>query len=165
MIWDILSVAVGTIAVGAGLIGCIVPILPGPPVAFVSLLLVSLAGGWTVYSVHLLVLLAVLAIAASVLDSILPAAGSKRAGAGKAGVWGSVAGMIIGTFFFPPFGTFIGAFAGALVGEFLASREGGRSFRAAMGVFTGTMAAMVAKLAVTGTVAVVFVRGALRLFG
>lgn len=164
MVWDIAATAVGSILVLGGIAGCIVPVLPGPPVTFAALLILSLAGGWTLYPVWLLILLALLAVAAAVLDSILPAAASRRAGAGKAGVWGSVVGMLLGTFLFPPFGTFIGAFIGALAGELLTFREGSRPLTAALGVFTGTMAATVVKLAVSGTIAVFFVRGAVALF-
>ena len=163
MVWSILAVIAGFAVVIAGLIGCIVPVLPGPPVAFVGLLLVSLAGGWNIYAPWLLIALGLLAAGAAVMDSILPAAASKRAGAGKSGVWGSVIGMIVGTIFFPPFGTFIGAFAGALAGEVLFGKSGSRPMKAAMGVFTGTMAATVVKLAVSGTIAMVFVRGAFTL--
>jgi uncharacterized protein YqgC (DUF456 family) len=163
MVLNIAATAVGAVLVIGGLAGCIVPVLPGPPVTFAALLILSLAGGWTLYPVWLLILLALLAVAAAVFDSILPAAASRRAGAGKVGVWGSVVGMVIGTFLFPPFGTFIGAFLGALAGEILTFRENSRPLKAALGVFTGTMAATVVKLAVSGTIAVFFVRGAVAL--
>lgn len=164
MIWNIIASAGGTLLLVAGLIGCIVPIIPGPPVAYLSLILISLAGSWALYAPWLLILFGLLAAAAAVSDSILPAAASKRAGAGKAGIWGSIIGMLAGTLFFPPFGTFIGAFLGALAGEVLTMREGSRPLKAALGVFSGTMAATVIKLAVSGSVAVVFVRGAIQLF-
>ena len=164
MVIDILLVFLGVLAVVGGLVGCIVPVIPGPPVSYLGLILISLAGGWNIYAAWVLIVLAIVAVGAAVLDSILPAYASKRAGAGKAGVWGSVVGMLIGTFLFPPFGTFIGAFFGALLGEFLRMRQDSSPLKAAWGVFTGTMAATVAKLAVSGTIAVVFVRGVFTLF-
>ncbi len=154
----------GTLLVLAGLAGCIVPALPGPPVAFAALLLISWAGAWELYQVWMLVLMGVLAAAAAVLDNVLPALTSRRSGAGKAGVWGSVIGMLLGTIFFPPFGTIIGAFAGALAGELLVKREDSRPLKAALGVFSGTLMAITVKLAVTGTIGVIFVRGLIRLF-
>ena len=165
MTLSIFMVLIGVLFVLSGLIGCIVPVLPGPPVAFISLLLVSLAGGWQVYPVWLLVLLGVAAIAAALSDSVLPVLSSRRSGAGKAGIRGSVIGMIVGTFLFPPFGTIAGAFVGALAGELIWRREDSLPFKAALGVFRGTLAATVVKLAVTGTTAFFFVRGAISLFG
>ncbi len=164
MLFSILMTILGSVLVLAGLFGCIVPVLPGPPVAYLGLFPLILAGGWGLYPAWLLIVLAVAAVGAAVLDSVLPAAGGKRAGAGKAGVWGSVIGMIAGTFLIPPFGTIIGAFAGAFIGEALLGSEGSNPWRAAVGVFSGTMLATVIKLAVAGASGVFFLRGAVRLF-
>jgi len=164
MIVDILVGVLGSAIVVAGLLGCIVPVIPGPPVAYIALLLVSWAGGWNVYALWVLIVMAVAAVGAAVLDSILPIVTSRRSGAGKAGIWGSVLGMLVGTVFFPPFGTVIGAFLGALVGELLVMRKGRNPMKAALGVFTGTMLATVVKLSVSGVTAVLFVRGLIQLF-
>ncbi|MDZ7795434.1 MAG: DUF456 domain-containing protein [Spirochaetia bacterium] len=164
MIVDILVAVLGSAIVMAGLIGCIVPVIPGPPVAYLALLLVSWAGGWNVYALWVLIVMAAAAVGAAVLDSILPIVTSRRSGAGKAGIWGSVLGMLVGTVFFPPFGTVIGAFLGALAGELLVMRKGGNPMKAALGVFTGTMLAAVVKLSVSGVAAVLFVRGLIQLF-
>lgn len=163
MFFSILMTLLGALLVLAGIFGCIVPVLPGPPVSYLGLLALVLAGGWGLYPLWLLISLAVVAIAAAALDSVLPAAGGKRAGAGKAGVWGSVIGMLAGTFLLPPFGTIIGAFLGALLGEALLGSGGSNSWRAAMGVFSGTMLATVIKLAASGATAFFFVSGAVRL--
>lgn len=157
-------VLIGTLLVIAGIVGCIVPVLPGPPVAFAALLLVSWAGSWAVYPLWILILLAALAVFAALMDSILPVAASRRAGAHKTGVWGSVAGMLAGTIFFPPFGTIIGAFLGALIGELLVRREDSQPLKAALGVFSGTIAATLVKLSVSGAIAFFFVKGAVGLF-
>src|SRR6056297_1173983 len=164
MVIDILAAVLGTVVVVGGLIGCIIPVLPGPPVAYVALLLVSWAGGWNVFAVWVLIVMAAAAVGAAVLDSILPVVTSRRSGAGKAGIWGSVIGMLVGTIFFPPFGTVIGAFLGALAGELIVQREGRNPMKAALGVFSGTMLATVVKLSVSGVTAVLFVRGLIQLF-
>ncbi len=164
MIVEILVAVLGSAIVVAGLIGCIVPVIPGPPVAYLALLLVSWAGGWDIFALWVLIVMAVAAVGAAVLDSILPVLTSRRSGAGKAGIWGSVLGMLIGTIFFPPFGTVIGAFLGALAGELLVMRKGRKPLKAALGVFNGTMLAIVVKLSVSGVIAVLFVRGLIQLF-
>ena len=97
-------------------------------------------------------------------DNILPALASKKSGAGKPGVWGSVLGMIAGSFFFPPFGTIIGAFLGALLRELLFNRSNERPLKAALGVFKGTMLGILLKITTTGVTTFFYVRGVGRLF-
>jgi uncharacterized protein YqgC (DUF456 family) len=164
MIGDIAAIVVGSILILLGVVGCIVPVIPGPILAAAALFGISLAGGWTVYSSWVLVGWTLAAVLAQILDNVLPARAAGRAGAGPGGVWGSVIGMLLGTILFPPFGVFIGAFAGALIGEMVFHRENLEPMRAAFAVFRGTLGAIALKLAVTGAIGVVFVRGAFRLF-
>lgn len=164
MFLSILMTVLGSVLLVVGFIGCVIPALPGPVLAVVSLVLVSIAGSWALLPVWLLILLAVIGIAVTILDNVLPALSSKKAGAGKAGVWGSVIGMIAGSFVVPPFGTIIGAFVGALLGEMLFNRENKQPLKAALGVFKGTVLAMLMKLVVTGVIAFYFVRAVIKLF-
>ncbi|MFW5688425.1 MAG: DUF456 domain-containing protein, partial [Spirochaetota bacterium] len=143
--------------------GCIVPALPGPTLAYIALILISLAGSWAVVPLWALIALGVVAIATAVLDNVLPAMSSKKAGASKAGIWGSVVGMIAGSFF-TPIGTIVGAFVGALLGEVVFNPENKEPLRAAAGVFRGTLLAILLKLAATGAIGWYFVRGSIRLF-
>lgn len=163
MALSIIMIALGSLLLMAGAIGCIVPALPGPLLAYLSLILVSIPGGWHVLPVWLLVALGVVAAATMVLDNILPAMSSRKAGAGRAGIIGSVVGMIVGSFF-TPIGTILGAFVGAFVGEVLFHRENRAPFKAAAGVFRGTILGIMIKLAATGLIAWYFVSAAIRLF-
>ncbi len=165
MALEITLVVLGAAALLLALVGCVLPILPGPIIGWVSLLLIFFAGGAELISVPLLAGMAALALAATVTDQILPAAASKQAGAGRAGVIGSVVGMILGMIFFPPFGLIVGAFLGALLGEVVFHKENEHPFRSAFAVLRGTLLATVVKLAVTGVFAVVFVQRAISLFG
>jgi hypothetical protein len=164
MAGTIVMTVLGSVAVIVGLIGCIVPILPGPIVSYVALVLISIVAGWDLYSVATLVVLAVLAVGTTLLDSVLPAVSSKRAGAGRAGVWGSIIGMLIGTIFFPPFGMIIGAFVGAFAAELLFNRQNRAPLRAAVGVFKGTVLATLLKVLAAGIIGFYFVVGTVRAF-
>ncbi len=164
MVLSILMTLLGGALILAGIIGSIVPVIPGPPVAYAGIFALIIAGGWELYPVWLLIVLGAAAVAAAILDSVLPAAGGKRAGAGKPGVWGSVIGMLVGTFVIPPFGTIIGAFAGALVGEAAFGSGDVSPWRAARGVFSGTMLATLVKITVSGVIGFFFIKGAIRLF-
>lgn len=164
MIGEIITIGAGSILVLVALVGCVVPVVPGPLLAAAALFLVSLVGEWAIYTWPVLALWTVMAVVAQLSDNILPARAAGKAGAGKAGIWGSVVGMLAGTFLFPPFGVFIGAFAGAFLGEITFHRENREPLKAALAVFRGSLGAIVVKLAVTGGIAVVFIRGAVRLF-
>jgi uncharacterized protein YqgC (DUF456 family) len=160
---SIVMVLLGAILLLVGFIGCIVPVIPGPILGYIALILISIPGGWSVLPVWLLILLAAAAIASAILDNVLPALGSKKAGAGKGGVWGSVIGMIAGSFL-TPIGTIVGALLGALIGEILFHPENEKPLKAALGVFKGTMLGILVKLVVVGIIGFYFVRGSIRLF-
>jgi hypothetical protein len=163
MVLSIVMVVIGSLLLIIGFIGCVIPALPGPVLAYLALILISIPGGWSLIPVWLLVLLGAVSLGTTVVDNLLPAMSSKKAGAGRAGVIGSVVGMIVGSFF-TPIGTIVGAFVGALAGELLFNRENREPLKAAMGVFRGTMLAILVKLAAAGVVAFYFVRGSIRLF-
>lgn len=154
----------GAVFIVGGVVGCVIPAIPGPLLAFAALLLVAVPGGWALIPAWLLVVLGLGAVATTVLDNVLPVLSSKRAGAGKAGIWGSIVGMVVGSFF-TPIGTIVGAFVGALLGEVLFNRENRQPLKAALGVFRGTMLGILLKLAVAGTIAYFFVVSVVRLFG
>ena len=156
----IIFTVLGALAIVVGLIGCIIPAIPGPVLAYLSLILISIPGGWDLYPLWSLIFLGVVALSSTVIDNILPAWASKKSGAGKPGVWGSVLGMVAGSIFFPLVGTIVGAFAGALLGELLFNRSNEKPFKAAMGVFKGTMLGVLIKITVTGVLALFFIRGA-----
>jgi uncharacterized protein len=160
---SILMSILGSVFVVVGFIGCVIPAIPGPLLGYVGLILVAIPGAWGLIPVWLLILLGVAAVAVTVLDNVLPALSSKKAGAGKAGVWGSILGMIAGSFF-TPIGTIIGAFVGALLGEMIFNRENDKPLKAALGVFKGTMLGILMKLVVTGIIAYYFVRSVIVLF-
>ena len=165
MALEITLVALGAAAILVAFIGCVVPIVPGPLVAFAGLLLLLFAGGTETLPLWLIAVTALLAIAGSLSDQVLPAAASSRAGAGRPGVIGSVIGMLIGMIFFPPFGLIIGAFAGALAGEIFFHRENTHPIRSAFAVLRGTLLATLVKLTVTGIIAITFVERAVYLLG
>ncbi|GAI87090.1 unnamed protein product, partial [marine sediment metagenome] len=86
---------------------------------------------------------------------------SQKKGASKAGIWGSVIGMVAGIVFFPPFGVIIGTFVGAVLGELIFSNKPDSALKAGWGVFLGTMLGIALKLGVSGVIAFYFTRAVL----
>lgn len=151
-------VILGALALAGALAGCVVPVLPGPALAFASLVLASLAFHWQPYSGWFLAGMAFAAVLVSLADNVLPLLGARRYGASKLSVWGSIIGMLVGLFIFPPWTIFLGAFAGAVAGEWIDKGEMNRALAAGWGVFVGTVAAMALKLAYVAVALVYFVK-------
>lgn len=152
-------IILGALLLLTGLVGCVLPVLPGPPISFAGIVLLWWARDWHAESFGwpAMIVLGLLALVVTILDFVVPAWGAKRYGASRIGVWLSVLGMLIGMVFFPPFGMLVGAFAGALGGELLVGKREGEAARAAWGVFVGTMAGIGLKLAVSMAITVVYV--------
>jgi uncharacterized protein YqgC (DUF456 family) len=154
----VVLIVLGFVFLVLGIVGCVLPVIPGPPLAYLSLILISVVRRWQAISPAALIVLAALAVGVTVLDMVLPILASKRKGASKAGMWGSVVGMIAGMLFFPPFGMIVGTFVGAVVGELLFNPEKRNALRAGWGVFVGTLLGIGLKLGVSGAIAFYFVR-------
>jgi uncharacterized protein YqgC (DUF456 family) len=155
-------IILGFIVLAAGIVGCVLPIIPGPPLAYAALILLSIARKWEAVSPTVLIVLGVATAAVTVMDYLMPLVTSKWKGASRAGIWGSVAGMIVGLIFFPPFGVIIGTFVGAVVGELLFSNRPEGALKAGWGVFLGTLLGIALKLALSGVIAVYFLRAVVR---
>jgi uncharacterized protein YqgC (DUF456 family) len=104
-----------------GLLGTVVPVVPGPPLSYIGLLLLQWSG-YGGFSTTFLLLWAVLTIAVMVMDYFLPALFTKKFGGSRIAVIGSVLGLIIGVIFFAPIGVIIGSFLGAFAGEMINQR-------------------------------------------
>ncbi|MDR0969166.1 MAG: DUF456 domain-containing protein [Lentimicrobiaceae bacterium] len=129
-----------------GFVGCIIPVIPGLPLCYAGLLLLSFSMHVDI-SLTFLVLWAVVVIAIQVLDFYLPVWGTKKYGGTKYGMWGSTIGLIAGMFF-SPIVMIIGAFAGAFIGEKLANKDNKTALKAAFGSFMGLLLGTVIKLAI-----------------
>jgi len=142
-----------------GIAGCVLPILPGPVLSFLGLLLLALLKQFSPpLTPVLMMIMALLTLVVTAGDYVVPLWGAKRYGATKWGIWGSVIGMAIGIFF-SPFGMLLGAFIGAVAVEWLVQKERGKALKAGWGVFIGSLAGTALKLGVSGMMAYYFIRG------
>lgn len=132
-----------------GILGSLLPALPGPPISWVGLLLLYLCPGME-RNYWILGITLVIAIVIAILDYIIPAKGTKRFGGSKYGIWGTNIGLIVGILAPIPFGFIIGPFVGALIGELLYDRKDStRATKAAMGSFLGFLAGTFIKFVVS----------------
>jgi uncharacterized protein YqgC (DUF456 family) len=154
----ILLIILGFILVCAGIIGCVLPIIPGPPVVYLALIMISIARRWEAYSPGFLIVMGCVTAVVTALDYVLPLITAKKYGASKYGVWGAVLGMLLGAIFFPPFGLLIGAFLGAVGFELIFNEETRQSMKAGLGVFMGIILGIFVKLGASGVMAYFFIK-------
>lgn len=144
---DYILLTLGIALVLIGIVGCFLPVLPGPPISFLALLLLHFTR-WADFSTTFLVVMAALAIAVTVLDYVVPAWGTKKFGGTKRGTWGATIGVIVGMFF-GPVCIILFPLIGAFIGEYTGNQPTDRALYAALGSFIGILTGVVFKLVVS----------------
>jgi uncharacterized protein len=131
-----------------GLIGTVVPILPGTTIILAAAIIHRIilgaekSIGWKTMVV--LVLLTLVSYAFDFLGSYF---GAKYFGATKWGAFGAIVGALIGIFF-GIIGLFVGPVIGAVAGEFIAGKRMIDAGRAGWGSLLGNMGAIIGRLVI-----------------
>jgi len=125
----------GILLILTGIAGSLLPMLPGPPIAYAGLLLQQLRGDKPFTTQFLLIKAGVVAIIL-ILDYLIPIWGTKRFGGTKYGIWGCTLGFLL-AFWMGPWGVILGPFIGAFIGEMIANQDSRKAFKAAVGSFVG----------------------------
>ena len=156
---ETIAIVTASIFVLVGIAGCVLPILPGPVLIFLGLLVLALLKDFSSpLTPTLMIVMAILTVIVTIGDYMIPLWGAKKYGTSKWGIWGSVAGMAIGLLF-SPFGMLLGAVIGAVAVEWLVQKEKGKAFKAGWGVIVGSLLGAVLKLGVSGMMTYYFIRG------
>ena len=153
---DIFLLIVAGILMVIGIIGCIVPGLPGTPIAYAGLWIAQ-ATDRVDFSWQILLIWGIVTIVVSVLDYVVPAWGTKQFGGTKWGVWGSTIGVFAGLFFGAA-GVIIGPLAGAILGELIGGKKVEEALRAGWGSFIGIFFGTILKLICCGLMTVALVQ-------
>jgi len=153
---DYILVILGVIIMILGIIGCLVPILPGPPLNFAGLLLLHFSrfGHFTSLT---LIIFASIAIIVTVLDYLVPIWGTRKFGGSKYGTRGAAIGLIIG-FFLGPAGIILGPFIGAVTGEMIFKDDFKYAIKAGFGSLIGFLTGVGLKLAASFAMTFYFVK-------
>jgi uncharacterized protein len=153
---DYILLILGIFLMLLGIIGCLVPVLPGPPFSFLGLLLLHFTrfGHFTTIT---LITLGCVAVLVTILDYIVPVWGTKKFGGSKYGTRGATVGLIIG-FFLGPLGIILGPLIGAFVGEMIFKDDLGYAFKAGFGSLLGFLAGVGLKLATSLIMTFYFIR-------
>lgn len=144
---DLLLVVFGGILLLTGVIGCFLPVLPGPPLGFAGILLLHISS-YAQFSTVFLISLGAVVLMVSLIDYLVPVIGAKRFGGSKLGVIGCLAGLVIGIFILPPIGIIVGPFLGAIAGELINGDDLQKAIKSGFGSFVGYLFGTGVKLAV-----------------
>jgi uncharacterized protein YqgC (DUF456 family) len=139
-----------------GIIGCLVPVLPGPPLSFLGLISLH-ASRFGDFSLTVLIVMAAITIVVSILDYIVPIWGTKRFGGTKYGTRGATVGLIIGLFL-GPVGIIVGPLMGAIVGELIFKDDLAYALKAGFGSLLGFLTGIGLKLAASFIMTFYFVK-------
>ena len=132
-----------------GVLGAVLPILPGPALSFVGMVVAYFAAGDEI-SQRMLWIWGIITLVVSILDYILPGYFSKVFGGTKAGITGATIGVFAGLFL-GPIGIIIGPFAGAVIGELLHERQNlDRAIKVGFGSLISFLVGSGVKLIISG---------------
>ena len=153
---DYIFLILGIILMVLGIIGCLVPVLPGPPLSFLGLILLHVTR-FGHFPKTTLITLAAIAVIVTILDYIVPVWGTKKFGGTKYGIRGATVGLIIG-FFLGPIGIVLGPLIGAFVGEMIFKDDLTYAFKAGFGSLLSFLTGIGLKLAASFVMTFYFVK-------
>ena len=153
---DYLLLTLGIVLMILGIIGCLVPVLPGPPLSFLGLLALHFTK-FGDFSTLILLILGGVALAVTIFDLIVPLWGTKKFGGSKYGSRGATIGLIIG-FFLGPIGIILGPFMGAFAGEMIFKDDVKYAIRAGFGSLLGFLTGIGLKLAASSVITFYFIK-------
>lgn len=136
---DIFLLILGLTLGMVGIIGSVVPALPGPLLTYSTLFILYYIGGESLVPISYIVYIGIFAVIVVVASNIIPIAATKMTGASKNGLYGSIIGSIIGLIIFPPFGLFFGAAIGATLGEYYTIKDARKSLGVGIGTTAGAI--------------------------
>jgi uncharacterized protein YqgC (DUF456 family) len=142
---DIALYALAVALILGGLIGTVLPTLPGIPMIFGGIWLAAALDDYQHLGVSWLIVLGLLAAFGVAMDFIAASLGAKRVGASSMAIWGASIGTFIGMFFGIP-GLILGPFVGALAGELISSKSVLRSAHVGVGTWLGLLFGTLVKL-------------------
>ena len=151
-----IAVIIGLFLLVIGFVGCVIPALPGPPLGFLALLLLKFTEP-NIFSSDFIITMTVITAIVYFLDYILPIMGAKMYNASKLGIWGAIIGMLIGIFFFPPFGMIFGLLLGAIIGELISGKPQAEAVKIGLISFMFSLLTIVIKVALVTVMSYYFV--------
>lgn len=153
---DYILLTLGIIFIILGIIGCLVPVLPGPPLSFLGLIFLQLSR-FGQFTTAVLITFGAIAVVVTVLDYIVPVWGTRKFGGSKYGTRGATIGLVTG-FFLGPLGIVLGPLIGAFVGELIFKDDMNYALKAGFGSLIGFLMGIGLKLAASAFITYYFIK-------
>ena len=153
---EVIALIVAIIFFMIGLLGTLLPVLPGPLMIWLAMLIYGFIAGFDKLGLYFMLAQAALALLVMGVDYLFTALGSRYFGGSKAAFWGAAGGLLIGIFFFP-IGLIIGPFLGAALADLLFRRRTDQALRSGVGASLGFLSALPIKLLIEAVMIVWFI--------
>lgn len=150
---DIVLIIIASILVIVGIIGCFLPVIPGPPISYAGVLVAYFVSNTNI-QISTLIILGVFMVIVTILDFWIPSLATKKFGGTKWGSRGCLIGMLASLVGLKWWAIFIAPFAGAFLGELFYLKKHDMPvkgnvkylFKTALGAFVGMMCGIIIKL-------------------
>jgi uncharacterized protein YqgC (DUF456 family) len=146
---------IAALLVVVGLVGTVVPVLPGPLLVFGGLFIAAWAQDFSRVGAVGLTVIGALALASFAVDFVASVMGAKRVGASPRALYGAALGGLIGLFFGIP-GLILGPFLGAFLGELWARGGLAQASKVGIGTWLGLLFAAIAKVVIAFLMIAIF---------
>ena len=154
---NILLYVLSVVLMLCGLIGIFLPVVPGIPVLFIGMLVLSALGKFSLVSTGTIVVLGILATLSIASDYLSGAIGAKYSGAGILGVVGAVIGSVFGISILGPIGLILGPALGVFIFELLSRKKIKVSARSAAFTLFSTTAGIIFSIVLALVMLIIFI--------
>lgn len=145
---EIIVLTLSGVGVLVGIAGTVLPLLPGLPLVFFSVLLYGAVTRFTQITADTILILGLLTIAALFIDAIAIMRGVRRMGGTPRGMVGAMIGAFLGLFFGNFLGMIAGLLLGVIVGELRSGMDAQRMLKAAAGAALGVLVSSVLRFVI-----------------
>lgn len=145
---DIALYLLATALILGGLIGSVIPALPGLPMIFGGIWLAAAIDDYRHVGLWWLLAIGALGAAGVIIEFVASTLGAKRVGASPRALWGAGLGTVAGLFFGLP-GLVFGPFIGALLGELASGKSVLRSTHVGIATWAGLLFGTLMKLVIS----------------
>ncbi|MEC7879870.1 MAG: DUF456 domain-containing protein [Bacteroidota bacterium] len=145
---DIILFIFGLILCLIGITGSFVPMIPGPFVSWLAILILNLTDA-VEFNLNFVLITLSVAVAIGLIDYLIPIIGVKKLGGSKSGQVGTFIRLVLAIIIIGPFGILVGPFIGAIIGEMANNKSFSESLKPAFGSLVGIVAGTIIKFCLT----------------
>jgi uncharacterized protein len=154
---DTTLVVIVALAMAVGVVGTVVPVLPGLMLVWAAALVYGLVGGFGAVGTAAFVVITALAAAGTLAGIVVPRRAATRGGAARQSMWLGSALGVVGFFVVPFVGVLVGGVLGVFLGEALRTRDSAAAWRSTLATLKGFGLAGLLQVAAALSMVVVWV--------